>query len=94
MSEVEYRPQLAALVDAPPAGDAWLHEIKFDGYRIGCRKLGRSVVLLSRKGNDWYLRASHGCAAIHGKVTSARGSGSRPRWSRRCFHCSAAAQVS
>lgn len=26
--------QLARLVAAPPEGDQWLHEIKFDGYRI------------------------------------------------------------
>ena len=33
-------PQLATLVDEPPAGDEWLHEMKFDGYRILAR-LGR-----------------------------------------------------
>ena len=31
------QPQLATLVAAPPAGDEWLHEMKFDGYRILCR---------------------------------------------------------
>ena len=31
------RPQLATLVDSVPQGDEWLHEIKFDGYRILCR---------------------------------------------------------
>ncbi|MFL5408846.1 MAG: DNA ligase D [Myxococcales bacterium] len=50
---MEYLPQLATLVEAAPRGDGWLHEVKFDGYRIGCQKQGRSVVLLSRKGNDW-----------------------------------------
>jgi hypothetical protein len=30
-------PQLARLVKTPPDADDWLHEIKFDGYRIGCR---------------------------------------------------------
>ena len=33
----EYEPELAMLVDSPPEGDGWLHEVKFDGYRIGCR---------------------------------------------------------
>jgi len=28
------QPQLAALVKTPPEGDGWLHEIKFDGYRM------------------------------------------------------------
>ncbi|MDU8361489.1 DNA ligase D [Pseudomonas syringae group sp. J309-1] len=45
-------PQLATLVDAPPAGD-WLYEIKFDGYRIMTRILDGEVRLFSRNGNDW-----------------------------------------
>ena len=32
-----YKPQLAQLVKTPPEGSEWLHEIKYDGYRIGCR---------------------------------------------------------
>jgi bifunctional non-homologous end joining protein LigD len=30
-------PQLATLVKEPPSGDQWLHELKFDGYRMLCR---------------------------------------------------------
>jgi ATP-dependent DNA ligase len=30
-------PQLTQLVDAAPDGDHWLHEIKFDGYRMHAR---------------------------------------------------------
>jgi bifunctional non-homologous end joining protein LigD len=30
-------PQLGTPVEKPPAGDRWLHEIKFDGYRTGAR---------------------------------------------------------
>jgi len=48
-----YRPQLATLVKTPPAGDEWLHEIKFDGYRIGCRIRRGRVTLTSRNGHDW-----------------------------------------
>jgi bifunctional non-homologous end joining protein LigD len=48
-----YAPQLATLVDVPPSGAGWLHEIKYDGYRIGCCIDGRTVTLLSRNGNDW-----------------------------------------
>src|SRR5262249_1953601 len=40
----------------PPDGDGWLHEMKFDGYRVLCRIEGRSVRLLSRKGLDWTSR--------------------------------------
>jgi bifunctional non-homologous end joining protein LigD len=48
-----YKPQLATLASAPPAGDAWLHEIKFDGYRIGCQIRRGRVTLASRNGHDW-----------------------------------------
>ena len=46
------RPQLATLVDAVPHGDDWLHEIKFDGYRVLCRIENRRVVFLTREGHD------------------------------------------
>jgi len=49
----DYRPQLATLVKDAPAGDAWLHEIKYDGYRIGCRIRRGRVALYSRTGKDW-----------------------------------------
>lgn len=49
----EYRPQLATLVTQPPAGDEWLHEIKFDGYRIGCFIRNGRATLISRNANDW-----------------------------------------
>ncbi|WP_058533952.1 DNA ligase D [Legionella saoudiensis] len=46
-------PQLATLVDKPPVGEQWLHEIKFDGYRILAYKNGSEVTLKSRNNNDW-----------------------------------------
>jgi hypothetical protein len=36
----------------PPAGEAWLHEIKHDGFRVVARKDGKRVRLYSRPGND------------------------------------------
>lgn len=50
---MKYDPQLAALVKEPPDGDRWIHEIKYDGYRIGCQIRGRRITLTSRNGNDW-----------------------------------------
>jgi bifunctional non-homologous end joining protein LigD len=50
---VDYKPQLATLVKAPPAGDDWLHEIKYDGYRAGCAISERGVRLTSRNGLDY-----------------------------------------
>jgi len=52
-SPSDYVPQLATLVRSPPAGEEWIHEIKFDGYRIGCRLAGGRVTLISRNGKDW-----------------------------------------
>ena len=46
-------PQLATLADAPPAGDQWLHEIKFDGYRIVAAVGGGKAVTYTRTGLDW-----------------------------------------
>ena len=47
------RPQLATLVDAPPEGADWLHELKLDGYRMLARIARGDVRLLTRAGNDW-----------------------------------------
>ena len=41
-------PMLATLVDEPPPGDEWLHEIKYDGYRMLCRVENGKVRALSR----------------------------------------------
>ncbi|MFL5307605.1 MAG: DNA ligase D [Polyangia bacterium] len=49
----DFEAQLATLVEAAPEGDGWIHEQKFDGYRIGLRKDGRTVELWSRRGQDW-----------------------------------------
>ena len=53
MPSPRYQPQLATLVGASPSGDAWLHEIKFDGYRIGCLIHKGRATLITRNGNDW-----------------------------------------
>ena len=46
-------PQLASVAAKPPTGDAWLHEIKFDGYRLLARIDGGKVRLKTRSGFDW-----------------------------------------
>ena len=45
--------QLATLVDALPAGDQWLHELKCDGYRLLAFLDEKDVRLFTRNGNDW-----------------------------------------
>jgi bifunctional non-homologous end joining protein LigD len=46
-------PQLCHSVSRPPAGTGWLHEIKFDGYRVQLRVQDGNVSLKTRKGLDW-----------------------------------------
>ncbi len=56
MLPVFVEPSLALLAERPPKGKDWIHEIKFDGYRIEARIDGRSIKLLTRKGLDWTKR--------------------------------------
>lgn len=53
---LEIHPELATLVDAAPAGDDWVHEIKLDGYRVLARLDHGEVQLLTRNGKDWTER--------------------------------------
>ena len=46
-------PQLATLVAEPPEGKEWLHETKFDGFRILCHIERGHVTLFTRSGQDW-----------------------------------------
>ncbi|GGD71152.1 DNA ligase D [Rhizobium anhuiense] len=46
-------PQLCQTVERPPPGTGWIHEIKFDGYRIQMRVLDGETTLKTRKGLDW-----------------------------------------
>ena len=47
-----FPPCLPTKAPRPPTGDAWLHEIKHDGFRVVARKDGARVKLYSRPGND------------------------------------------
>lgn len=57
-------PQLATLVTASPEGKEWVHELKYDGYRILCRIQGGRAVLLTRNGNDWTAKLPHLAATL------------------------------
>jgi bifunctional non-homologous end joining protein LigD len=46
-------PQLPTLVERPPEGDGWLHEIKYDGYRTQVVVDGPNVRAFTRNGHDW-----------------------------------------
>lgn len=57
-------PSLATLRSEAPAGPGWLHEIKFDGYRIQARLDHGKVRLLTRKALDWTNKFPNVAAAI------------------------------
>src|ERR1041385_8517320 len=49
-------PELARIVDMPAGGPSWVHEIKFDGYRMQLRVENKRAALLTRKALDWSHR--------------------------------------
>jgi ATP-dependent DNA ligase len=64
------KPQLATLKSAAPKGDQWLHEIKYDGYRVQVHlNRGRKKVF-TRNGLDWTKRFTEiaGALAIPGEA--------------------------
>ena len=57
-------PSLPKPVDKAPSGPKWIHEIKYDGYRVQARIDGHQVNLLTRKGLDWTSRFGNVAAAL------------------------------
>jgi bifunctional non-homologous end joining protein LigD len=49
-------PALATSIERVPSGDRWLHEIKFDGYRVQVHLANAAVKVFTRRGNDWTKR--------------------------------------
>jgi bifunctional non-homologous end joining protein LigD len=70
------KPQLATLKAKAPSGDHWLHEIKFDGYRVQTHIGKGKKRVFTRNGLDWTKRFSviagaldlHGQAILDGEV--------------------------
>src|SRR5437763_3485231 len=57
-------PQLLSRASQPPNGDAWLHEIKYDGYRLMANLTHGRSSLRSRPGADWTSRLPWIAAAV------------------------------
>jgi bifunctional non-homologous end joining protein LigD len=57
-------PQLATLANLAPAGGDWLHEIKFDGYRIMAHVADGEARLISRNGLPWTAKLPEIAAAV------------------------------
>ena len=49
-------PALATLIGKAPSGDRWIHEIKFDGYRVQVHLANTEVQVFTRRGHDWTHR--------------------------------------
>jgi len=49
-------PALATSIEKPPKGARWIHEIKFDGYRVQVHIVNGDVKVFTRRGNDWTKR--------------------------------------
>ncbi len=79
-------PALASSVDRVPSGARWIHEIKFDGYRVQLHLANEAVTVYTRRGHDWTKRfkkvaddAWHikaGSAVIDGEVVVPAADGS------------------
>ena len=73
-------PALATAINAVPNGERWIHEIKFDGYRVQVHLANAAVKVFTRRGNDWTKRfrkiandawhISAGSAIIDGEVVA------------------------
>ncbi|HEX8555197.1 MAG TPA: non-homologous end-joining DNA ligase, partial [Sphingomonas sp.] len=64
-------PQLCTLVDSVPAGNQWLHEVKYDGYRALIAVGGGRAQVFTRSGLDWtdkFSAIANAAAAIHGSA--------------------------
>jgi bifunctional non-homologous end joining protein LigD len=71
-------PQLATTIGNVPSGERWIHEIKFDGYRVQIQLANEAVKVFTRRGHDWTRRfrkvaddawhISAGSAIIDGEV--------------------------
>ncbi len=61
-------PELATLKGNPPPGTNWLHEIKFDGYRLQAQIRSGRVKLLTRSGLDWTAKFGAGIGGALAKL--------------------------
>jgi bifunctional non-homologous end joining protein LigD len=78
-------PALATSIDKVPNGARWIHEIKFDGYRVQLHLANETVRVFTRRGNDWTKRfkkvadeawhISAGSAIIDGEIVVPAGNG-------------------
>jgi bifunctional non-homologous end joining protein LigD len=71
-------PALASAIERVPSGSRWIHEFKFDGYRVQIHLANEAVQIFTRRGHDWthrFKKAAHdawhikaGSAVIDGEI--------------------------
>jgi len=71
-------PALASPIERVPSGERWIHEIKFDGYRVQTHIHNDAVKIFTRRGHDWthrFKKAAHdawhikaGSAIVDGEI--------------------------
>jgi bifunctional non-homologous end joining protein LigD len=49
-------PALATSIEKVPSGERWVHEIKFDGYRVQLHIANEAAKVFTRNGHDWTNR--------------------------------------
>ena len=69
-------PAAPVLAKAPPKGECWVHEAKWDGYRCQVVKDGKTVRLFSKTGTDWTKRLPSMVEAM-ASLPARRGDGCR-----------------
>jgi bifunctional non-homologous end joining protein LigD len=63
-------PALASPIERVPSGERWIHEIKFDGYRVQVHLHNEAVKVFTRRGHDWthrFEKAAHDAWRIKAK---------------------------
>ena len=78
-------PALATSIDKVPAGERWIHEIKFDGYRVQVHLRDAAVKVFTRRGNDWTNRSERSRPTRGTSMPDRRSSMAR-WWSRQIDH--------
>jgi bifunctional non-homologous end joining protein LigD len=51
-----------------PSGERWIHEIKFDGYRVQVHLANEAITIFTRRGHDWtnrFKKVAHGAWHIN-----------------------------
>lgn len=63
-------PALASSIEKVPSGERWIHEVKFDGYRVQVHLANKAVKVFTRRGHDWTHRFKKVAAVLQKELKS------------------------